>query len=59
MDLSKIKERRKKLGISQYDLARKVGVSVESIRRWENGVTTPKDKNCEKLESVLRKEENE
>jgi len=54
MDLSKIKEKREKLGMSQYDLAKAVGVSPETIRRWEQGVTTPKEENLEALEQVLR-----
>jgi len=53
-----IKERRKELGWSQYDLAKKVGVSEVSIRKWERGVTTPKPENQEKLEKVLREVEN-
>ncbi len=32
---------RKQLGISQEDLAHKLGVSFNSINRWENGKASP------------------
>lgn len=55
MDLD-IKKRRKELGLTQYDLAEKVGVSEVSIRKWERGITTPKPENQKKLEEVLKNE---
>ena len=36
-----IKEVRKQLGLSQEDLAHKLGVSFATINRWENGKTSP------------------
>jgi len=32
-----VKEVRRQLGISQEDLARKLGVSFATVNRWENG----------------------
>ncbi|RLB93762.1 MAG: transcriptional regulator [Deltaproteobacteria bacterium] len=36
-----VKEVRKQLGISQEELAHKLGVSFATINRWENGKTMP------------------
>jgi transcriptional regulator with XRE-family HTH domain len=33
----KIKKRRQKLGMSQYELADKVGYSRSAVANWENG----------------------
>ena len=41
-DYSKcIKSIRQQLGISQEELAQKLGVSFTSVNRWENGQTKP------------------
>ena len=37
----KIKTIRQKLGLSQEELAQKLGVSFTSVNRWENGQTKP------------------
>jgi transcriptional regulator with XRE-family HTH domain len=49
-----LKKRRLALGLSQMDLAEKVGVSLLTIQLWERGVSEPNDKNKEILESVLK-----
>jgi DNA-binding transcriptional regulator YiaG len=36
-----IKEMRLKLGMTQEELAQKLGVSFTSVNRWENGQTKP------------------
>ena len=36
-----IKEVRIKMGFSQEDLARALGVSFATVNRWENGKTSP------------------
>jgi len=36
-----IKEIRKQLGLSQEDLARRLGVSLATVNRWENGQSKP------------------
>ena len=51
-----IKEVRKGLGLTQYELATKCGVSLNTIRNWEYGVTTPNEDNMKKLKKVLKVE---
>ena len=36
-----VKEVRRKLGLSQEDLAHALGVSFATVNRWENGKTMP------------------
>jgi DNA-binding transcriptional regulator YiaG len=48
-----IKKRRKELGMTQIDLAKKLKVSLSSVRLWEVGVTTPTEENMAKLIEVL------
>lgn len=36
-----IKEARKKLNFTQEEFARELGVSFDTINRWENGKTEP------------------
>ena len=36
-----VKSVRKQLGISQEELARKLGVSFATVNRWENGKSKP------------------
>ena len=36
-----IRETRQRLGLSQEKFARKLGVSFQSVNRWENGRTKP------------------
>ena len=36
-----LKDIREQLGISQEDLARKLGVSFGTVNRWENGKVKP------------------
>ena len=57
--MTRLKKRRKALGLSQMALAKKVGVSLMSMQLWERGVTTPKKENQEKLEKVLKGLEEE
>lgn len=52
--MENLKQIRKSLGLSQMDLAKKVGVSLLTIQLWERGVSEPNDKNKEILESVLK-----
>jgi DNA-binding transcriptional regulator YiaG len=53
---SLIKEVRRQLGLSQEDLARRLGVSLATVNRWENGMSKPSklakaqfDAFCEKM----------
>ena len=38
----RIKALRKRLGLTQEALARRIGTTVTSVSRWENGGSTPK-----------------
>jgi len=58
MDMEKLKSLRLESGLSQMKLAAKVGVSLETIRRWEYGLNDPKPDNKEKLKEVLENELN-
>lgn len=48
-----IKERREELGMTQTELAQKVGVEQSSVARWERGATSPTAANLMKLSQVL------
>ncbi|MGT2929341.1 LexA family transcriptional regulator [Streptococcus dentasini] len=50
----KLKKRRQKLGLSQADLARQLGISRPSYFNWENGHTRPNQKNWDKLSQILQ-----
>jgi putative transcriptional regulator len=41
MNKESIRELRRELGLSQEGLARKLGVSVITVRRWEKGSFKP------------------
>lgn len=42
------------LGLHQYQLATKLGVSQSTVADWENGVQKPRPKNLRKVARVLR-----
>lgn len=48
-----ILSQRKELGMTQQDLAYKLGVTGKSISRWENGVSTPDIYSLKRLSKVL------
>ncbi len=49
-----LKQRRKALGLSQIDLAKRIGVSLMTVQLWERGVGNPNKENQEKLEQTLK-----
>lgn len=51
--LSKLKEKRKALHLTQIELASKIGVTRRSIIRWENAQTMPSMKKIELLAETL------
>lgn len=53
-DLSKIKELRLKRGISQEELAKRLGVSRTSVVFWEQGKQEPRANKIKPLAKVLR-----
>ena len=56
--MEKLKSLRLEAGLTQMKLASEVGVSLTTIRNWENGVSNPNDENMEKLKEVLQSELN-
>ena len=48
-----ILRRRKEFGLSQDELAAKVGVTKGTISRWEQGIATPYKKQMDKIEAAL------
>lgn len=52
--MTKLKQRRIKLGLTQEDVAKKVGVSLYAYQLWERGVNMPKADNMDKLKAVLK-----
>ncbi len=51
--MENLKQIRKSLGLSQIDLAQKVGVSLLTIQLWERGVSQPNETNKEELHRVI------
>jgi len=49
-----IKKKREKLGLTQVEVARKVGVSLSGYLLWERGGGKPNAENEEKLKKVLK-----
>jgi len=56
MNLDNLKETRKGLDLTQWELAKKLDVSPQTIRAWENGVMEPREENRKALEAVLKDE---
>ncbi len=52
LDAEKLKERRKEMGLTLQQLASKIGSTIESIHRYEKGVSTSLN-TAEKLEDIL------
>ena len=48
-NIENLKELRKKAGLTQMELAAKLGVSLMSIRIWESGAGKPNEENFKKL----------
>lgn len=48
-----IKKRREEKELKQYECARHCGVSVNSYRSWEIGITKPKEKNVRNICTFL------
>ncbi|MBJ7536647.1 LexA family protein [Marinomonas transparens] len=55
---SRIREKRKELGITQLQLSKLVGVSHVTISQWESDTTSPKGQNLYKLTQILKTQAN-
>ena len=56
---STIKERRESLSMEQDDLANKVGVTVQTMSKWERDLTEPKASQVYKLSKALKLSERD
>lgn len=52
---SDVKEIRKKLGLSQFKFAIKMGCTLQSIHKWEVGKSRPHEMFQKKLKSLKKK----
>ncbi|WP_375510080.1 helix-turn-helix domain-containing protein [uncultured Nostoc sp.] len=50
-----IRELRQQLDLSQEKFAAKLGVSLRTVNRWENGSTTPSHMALKLIEEMLQK----
>ena len=50
---ARLREARKAAGLYQEELARRVGVSVDTVRRWESGAREPRASDLQSLARVL------
>lgn len=51
-----IKAIRLELGFTQEDLARKLGVTLSTVSKWEQGLFSPSRLAHEKIEKLIKKE---
>lgn len=49
-----LKKWRKENNITQPQLAVKIGVSVNALRAWEQGLSVPNEENAARLENAMR-----
>lgn len=49
-----IRERRKAIGLNQEEIANRIGVSKDSIRRWESGEREPRASELQSLAMALQ-----
>lgn len=50
----RIRDRRKVLGLSQRELALRLGISFQAVQRWERGETFPRKESLSKLLEILQ-----
>jgi len=50
-----IKAIRLKLGFTQEDLARKLGIALSTVSKWEQGLFSPSRLAREKIEGLVKK----
>jgi DNA-binding transcriptional regulator YiaG len=50
-----IKSIRAKLGFTQEDLAKTLGLALSTVSKWEQGVTSPSRLAREKIDKLLKK----
>ncbi|MWD26256.1 helix-turn-helix domain-containing protein [Aquicoccus sp. SCR17] len=57
MDGTTIRELRRRLGITQHQLADRIGVDQGTISRWERGVENPRPRRAARLRQLLVRDE--
>lgn len=50
-----LKMMRTEYNLTQMAIAKKVGVSINTVAKWENNVATPSDDNMQKLNNLFTK----
>ena len=59
MDISdRIKELRKKTGLSQSKFSAKFGIPVRTLQQWEQGISAPPEYLVRMMEYIMLLEEN-
>lgn len=53
--MSNLKTMRQEHNLTQMAIAKEVGVSINTVAKWENNVATPSDDNMEKLNNLFTK----
>ena len=51
--IDNLKDIRIRKGMTQTDLAKLIGVTMNSIARWEQGANRPSEENMDKLKEML------
>ncbi|EKO3894079.1 helix-turn-helix transcriptional regulator, partial [Vibrio metschnikovii] len=54
-----LKERRIELSVKQEDLAERMNVTVQTVSKWERGLTEPKASQVAELAKILKLSEQE
>lgn len=49
----RIEKERKRLGLTQNDVAQKMGISYQSIAQWENGLRNPKPDTLKRIAEAM------
>lgn len=60
--MSNLKAMRQKYNLTQMNIAKAIGVSINTVAKWENNVSKPSNDNMKKLDdmfSTLRIERGE
>lgn len=52
--MNSIKERREKRGLTQEEVAQKLGVTRTAVAKWESGQAMPRARLLKKLSGILR-----
>ena len=50
---TKILSLRKGAGLTQSELAQKIGVTIQTISRWENGISIPSPKRIKQMADLF------